>query len=190
MGEIERKSKKRKSKRDLRKAMLTAVKTAALLGVALVAPNMPAALYKLGIVRTSADAGVMTRARKHLITKGLIRTNENDNLRLTEKGDRAFAALRSREVFQRENRRWDGRWRVLIFDIPEYRKPIRNKIRRTLQSVGFMRLQDSVWVYPFDCEDFIVLLKADFKIGKDIIYMIVDELEGDGRIKRHFDLNN
>ena len=76
----------------------------------------------------------------------------------------------------------------MIFDIPEYRKTLRPQIRRSLQTVGFIRLQDSVWIYPYDCEDFIVLLKAELKIGKDILYMIVDELEGDTRIKEQFGL--
>jgi len=56
--------------------------------------------------------------------------------------------------------------------------------------IGFVHLQDSVWTYPYDCEDLIVLLKADFKIGKDILYMIVDELEGDWRLRKEFGLKN
>ena len=54
--------------------------------------------------------------------------------------------------------------------------------------IGFVRLQDSVWVYPYDCEDLIVLLKADFKIGKDVLYMIVDELQGDWERRKEFGL--
>ena len=54
--------------------------------------------------------------------------------------------------------------------------------------IGFVRLQDSVWVYPYDCEDLIVLLKADFKIGKDVLYMIVDEMEGDTHLRKEFGL--
>ena len=85
-------------------------------------------------------------------------------------------------------KRWDRKWRILIFDIPEYRKGLRDKIRRTLGVIGFVRLQDSVWVYPHDCEDLIAFLKADFRVGKDMLYMIVEELEGDGHLKRHFGL--
>ena len=52
----------------------------------------------------------------------------------------------------------------------------------------FVRLQDSVWIYPYDCEDIITLLKADFQIGKDMLYMIVEMLEYDKRLRNHFDL--
>ena len=77
---------------------------------------------------------------------------------------------------------------MLIFDIPEYRKGTRDKIRYTLQTIGFVHLQHSVWIYPYDCEDLITLLKADFRIGRDMLYMIVDSLEGDATIKKRFGL--
>ena len=47
-----------------------------------------------------------------------------------------------------EKRRWDRRWRIVIFDIPERRKSVRAKLRRFMQEYGFVRLQDSVWIYP------------------------------------------
>lgn len=78
---------------------------------------------------------------------------------------------------------------MLIFDIPEQKKGLREKIRTTLQRVGFVRLQDSVWIYPYDCEDLITLLKADFKVGKDMLYMIVDTLEYDSPLRSQFGLD-
>ena len=58
-----------------------------------------------------------------------------------------------------------------------------------LESVGFAKLQDSVWIYPYDCEDLVALLKADFKIGKDALYLVVEEMEGERDLKRHFSLH-
>ena len=61
-------------------------------------------------------------------------------------------------------------------------------MRRTIESVGFVKLQQSVWVYPYDCEDFITLMKADFKIGKDVLYVIADKIEYDRPLKEMFEL--
>ncbi len=85
-------------------------------------------------------------------------------------------------------KRWDKKWRVLIFDIRERQRGIRDKLRRALINIGFARLQNSVWIYPYDCEDLVTLLKADFRIGKDILYLVVDELEFDRPILKHFGL--
>lgn len=50
------------------------------------------------------------------------------------------------------------------------------------------RLQDSVWIYPYDCEDLVALMKADLRIGADVLYMIVERLERDKYLRRHFGL--
>ena len=41
---------------------------------------------------------------------------------------------------------WDGRWRIVIFDIPEEKRVIRNLFRRNLKKWGFKHLQKSVWI--------------------------------------------
>ena len=77
---------------------------------------------------------------------------------------------------------------MVIFDIKEGRRSLRHTLRETLRAVGFTKLQYSVWVYPYDCEDLITLLKVDFKVGKDLIYVIADSIENDGWLKKRFGL--
>ncbi len=189
MGTIEEAGRKRKRKRDLKRAILAAVKFSALAGVVLMAPNIPSVLQKMGMMpKISGDSSAIGRARKRLIRQGLL-VQQGARLRLTPKGTAAAAILELQYSIKRPAR-WDGRWRILTFDVPEYRKAVRDKIRKTLMHIGFVRLQDSVWVYPYDCEDLIVLLKADFKIGKDVLYMIVDEMEGDFGLRKTFGLKS
>lgn len=187
MGTLEESGRTRKRKRNLKLALLAGVKISAVAGVVVLAPNAAQALYKLGLIpKASNDTSLISSTCARLIRQGLL-TRTSKGLRLTAKGTSALT-LHEMSYSAGKPRRWDGRWRVLIFDVPEYRKGIRDKIRRTLMHIGFVRLQDSVWVYPYDCEDIIVLLKADFKIGKDVLYMIVDELEGDSSLRKEFHL--
>ena len=80
----------------------------------------------------------------------------------------------------------DRKWRVVIFDIKEYRRKTRDKLRITLTSLGFIKLQNSVWVFPYECEDVMVMLKASYKIGNDVLYMTVDKIENDKWLKKKF----
>ena len=57
-----------------------------------------------------------------------------------------------------------------------------------MQETGFVRLQDSVWVFPYDCEDFVSLVKAELKIGSAILYMVVEHIENDKHLRAHFGL--
>ena len=85
-------------------------------------------------------------------------------------------------------RRWDKRWRVVLFDIPERRRAVRDGLRRFMSDYGFVRLQDSVWIYPHDCEESIELAKAHFRLGASVLYMITEALEGDAHLRQHFSL--
>lgn len=57
--------------------------------------------------------------------------------------------------------RWDGRWRVVIYDIPHSKKSARDALRRKLYELGFAEWQKSVFIFPYPCReeiDFIIEL--------------------------------
>lgn len=188
MGNLEQSSRKKRQRQNLTRLVIGSVGLAGMLGVAAVAPNVLTAMAKLGMLPNTRQKESINRARDRLLRHGLLK-REDGFLRLTPKGEVAFRRISSHDRTTHKPPRWDGRWRVLIFDVPEYRKGLREKMRRTLTEIGFVRLQDSVWVYPYDCEDFVALLKADFKIGKDVLYMIIEEMEGDRHLRNYFNLN-
>lgn len=126
-----------------------------------------------------------------LAAKGLVIFEEFDDgkryARITEKGKRILR-METERVVMTKKRKWDKRWRIVIFDIPERRKRVRDRLRQFMNSYGFARLQDSVWIYPYDCEDLIALAKTEFHIGADVLYMVVERLERDKYFREHFTL--
>jgi len=187
MGKLEHESRKRSQRQVLRKLVLESVKVAGFISIALVAFPVVGAMAKMGMIPSKRQKEVIKNSCNKLIQAGLLKQTEK-GMRLTKKGEIVLRQLELRDYRIKKPKHWDKKWRVIIFDVPHYRTSVRNKIRRTLQAVGFMRLQDSVWIYPYDCEDLIILLKADFKVGKDLIYMIVDSLQYDSHIKKNFGL--
>lgn len=185
---MEKEAKKRFRNQNLQKIILETVKGVGILSVALLAPNVIANLNKVGILKTRRQREVIINSRKRLVASGLLNYSRDGSLSLTQKGEEKLSYFERIEYKIEKPTHWDKKWRVLIFDIREERKTTRDKVRVTLQSIGFYRLQDSVWVYPYDCEDLITLLKADFKIGRDLLYIIADSIENDIRLKAHFNL--
>src|SRR3989344_2401156 len=182
---LERKVKKA----NIQKIILESVKLAGLIGVATFAPNVLQTMKRMGFITHPRQIESIKRSRDNLIKKGLLET-KNNQLKLTQYGKRYLLKCLylgdSKKLNQ--NKKWDKKWRVLIFDIPESRRSDRDNIRYALVSIGFMRLQDSVWVYPYNCEDIISLLKADTETGENVLYMIVDAIENDEPIKKYFGL--
>ncbi len=109
---------------------------------------------------------------------------------LTSKGRKVLSVIDQPNFHLKRPRRWDKKWRVLIFDIKEKKRATRNLLRSTLSHIGFVQLQQSVWVCPYDCEDLITLLKADYRIGTEVLYMIVDRMENDQWLRENFSLGS
>lgn len=183
MSDLEKRSKKR----HIQDIVLKTVSLAGVIGVGLVAPNVLVAMKKIGLVSYDREKESIERSKKALINRGLLELKK-DKLRLTQKGKLYLLRNTFNKNQQKKKPKWDGKWRVLIFDIPENLRFVRDQLRSTLIVIGFKRLQNSVWIYPYNCEDLVNLLKADLEIGKDLLYMIVDTLEDDESLKIDFGL--
>lgn len=88
--------------------------------------------------------GNLYQAIKDLKEKGFIETEKHEGkivLKLTKGGyDQA--------ILQKilANEKWDGKWRIVIFDIPENKRKLRNILRSKLREWEFIPWQKSVWV--------------------------------------------
>lgn len=127
--------------------------------------------YKYGIPELKKSS--LSQALKRLREKGLIDFVSDDKLvyKLTDKG-REKAVLTS--LSSQYDEKWDGRWRLVIFDIPEKRKTARNLLRGNLKKWGFVQWQKSVWATKKNCtevlrnfiknvgiEDWVMVLESD-----------------------------
>lgn len=188
MGEIEKVVNQRRHVKNLQNIVLGTIATAGVLSVALLAPNVLTAFQKLGLIPCSRQKEIIQMTRKRLVKEGYLAYTIGGLLQLTAKGKHRRAQLSAREYGLTKPKRWDGKWRVLIFDISERKKVLREKVRRSLITIGFVRLQDSVWVYPYPCDDLITFLKADFAIGRELLYLVVESMEYDRHLREQFGL--
>lgn len=71
---------------------------------------------------------------------------------------------------------WDGKWRIVIFDIPEERRIIRNLFRRNLKKWGFKQLQKSVWISKSNFYSKIVDYIKDLGIDHWVVVLETDKI--------------
>src|SRR3989344_3868525 len=192
MGIVETEAKKKRQFGYIKLGLLTAVAASGLILIAATAPNAPAALEKLPSVRRAQLRYQYRTVLGRLAAQGHIVFEKRDGkqyARITESGRKALAFEQEKaKLNNAKKRRWNGRWRVVIFDVPEKRRQTRDRLRNIMERTGFTRLQDSVWVFPYDCEDFVSLLKAELKIGAAVLYMVVEHIENDKHLRSHFGL--
>ncbi|MEK7487960.1 MAG: hypothetical protein AAB598_01405 [Patescibacteria group bacterium] len=83
-------------------------------------------------------------------------------------------------------KKWDGTWRLMMFDIPSHKNAVRDALRWKLKELGFYQLQKSVFLSPFPCEQEIDALGMFWGVRDNILLMRVSYFEGEEKIKRIF----
>lgn len=114
----------------------------------------------------------LSQALKRLREGGLIeqvKLRDDVVIRLTDAGRDLLG-----DKFEEKN--WDGKWRVVLFDIPEEKRIIRNLFRRNLKKWGFKHLQKSVWISKRNIFDKLESYIKDLSIEKWVIVMEVNRL--------------
>lgn len=184
---IEHRVASRQKRQKIQDIVLTAVYSAAALGMILAAPNT-VQLLRYVKKYTGEQEHVdrrMYQALLRLRSRGLLTKNNT----LTKSGRARAAALCSIEdVAPKVPFRWDRKWRIVMFDIWETRRTERNRLRGFLQRIGFAKIQESVWVYPYPCEELFVYLRAQLRLGRGVRYMVVEEIDNDTALRQGFDL--
>ncbi len=186
--------KSREPKIDYRKLILTTVGVVGVVSLAVLAPNALQVLPMFGIgQRKKHDKRYyLNKTVGRLEQQGLVKLAKNKNgilcVHLTPLGVSQLEKYELSKLKIEKPKKWDRKYRVVIFDIKEWKRWTRDGLRGWLSHLGFVRLQNSVWVYPYECEDILVLLKSNFKIGKEVLYMTVDSIENDYWLRKEFGL--
>ena len=138
------------------------------------------------------DKEKLQKGIRNLYRSKLISKKENSDgsitIILTEKG-RMKALLYHFDKMKIDGTDWDGRWRLVVFDIPEKLKAGRNSLRRKIKELGFYELQKSVWVYPYECKNEIDFIIEFFNLRKYVRFAILDFIDNELHLKKIFKLN-
>ena len=86
-------------------------------------------------------------------------------------------------------KKWDGYFWVVLFDIPEKRKRIRDTLRFHLKKMDFYELQKSVFVLPFPCVKEIKFIAEYYNIRKYIRIIEARSIDHEKEIIQRFKLN-
>ena len=115
---------------------------------------------------------ILSKALERLRVGGFINFTDEKTLifRLTDSGKDRALWISMRE----DDEKWDGKWRLVIWDIPEKRRAARNLLRYKLKQMGFIKWQKSVWASKKNCtkplrdfikqvgiEDWVMVIESD-----------------------------
>jgi DNA-binding transcriptional regulator PaaX len=124
--------------------------------------------------------------------EGLIEINRVSGqiyIKLTPEGKKKAGIYRVDSLKIKKPKKWDGKWRIVIFDIAELKRMHREAFRGKLKELGFFPLQKSVWVHAFSCQDEVALLRDFFGLNKeDVRTIVAEKIENSDNLKQLFNL--
>jgi DNA-binding transcriptional regulator PaaX len=171
---------------------LVAVGLVGLVGLTVVAPNSLVALEKpldkfLSGREKKREAERIAKYLKQQKLVSVIKNNDDSyQIVLADKGEKRS----KRASFERlaiPTTKWDKKWRIIMFDIPEKHKTTRDYISSHLRRIGFWQLQRSVFIYPYPVDEFAAILRDIFpELGRNLVYLVTDDIDQHNLLVKKF----
>lgn len=132
------------------------------------------------------------RAIRRLYKSKLVAYREQGDGRiqlvLSEQGKRRTLAYKFDEMSLTIPARWDGRWRIVLFDIPERLKQARDAFRFHMKRLRFHQLQKSAFVTPYECRDELDFLIEFYDLRPFVRLLTVQHIDTDLHLKQIFNV--
>lgn len=163
------------------KTILSALGVGAVVGVALLFPGAGFVYkeFKKEEWERLRKKGRLRFAIKRLEKQELVSWTEKNGettLSLTDNGKKKLLQYKLEQLQIKKPDKWDGLWRIVVFDIPEEKKVTREIFRKKLKELGFYQLQKSVFVYPHECKDEIDFLRHNLEIAPFAKYILAKDI--------------
>jgi len=162
----------RKPKSEIIKDILSGLAAVGVVTVAATSPYFAINLWKNFKWRKRYKKQNIRNAFYKLNRDGCIEVKKRNHqiyISLTPQGKRKAGRLQIDSLEIKKPKKWDKKWRIVIFDIAQLKRFYREIFRGKLKELGFHPLQKSVWIHPFDCHD-------EIETIKDFLYLTDKEI--------------
>lgn len=181
---------KRHNRGELAKNILRAIAGTAFVVGSLVLPQLPI-MYKMFNVENRREREKIRLAINRLENKKYVKKYKKDGvdiIEITENGRKEVLKYKLDEIKIKEQKRWDGTWRIIMFDIPEKKKVARDGLTLKLIKMGCCPIQKSVFVTPYECEKEIKFIGEYFNVSKHIIFIETRKISNEDSLMDEFEL--
>ncbi|MBI4692140.1 MAG: hypothetical protein HY773_01720 [Candidatus Terrybacteria bacterium] len=173
------------------KCILATIGFAGLVTIIVIAPNSLQMLELFGLGRKRYKPNSVYATFKRLQKQRFVDILEKGDktiIKITEAGKKKLLEYSFDDMKIKKPNKWDGKWRIVGFDIPEKYKKMREALRHKLNELGFVKLQKSLFVHPYECRDEVEFIGEFFQIHKFITFIEADSISNDNYLKYKFNL--
>jgi len=177
--------------RELAKEILKGLALGGFIIACIAMPNL-AQVINLFKPNNARDRYRVKRAMKSLQEKRFVNVytkNGKEVVEITNEGKKKVLEYDVDDMKLGIPKKWDGWWRIVMFDIPQSKKKGRDAVSRKIKELGMYPIQKSVFVSPYICKNEIDFIGEFFDVRKHIIYIKAKEIEGAYKLKEYFNVH-
>lgn len=115
----------------------------------------------------------------------VVEKNGEQIVKITKNGKKKLLKF-NLDKMELKNKSWDGKWRIIIYDILTSKRGEANLFRKTLKRLKFLKLQRSVYLTPFKCYDEIEYLRQICNINREVQILTISGLENEKAYREYF----
>lgn len=170
--------------------ILSLLKAGFIISAAFIAPGSLRGLK--GLISSpwqNFNKSLLKRKFKELKEQKLITVEEENGqeiVKISEEGKKYLKRIELKNLKIKKPKRWDGKWRVVIFDIPENLRKAREYFRSELERLGLIAVQESVYIYPYPCFTEINIYRELYQVKDYVRFMVVKEIEKEEEFREEF----
>ncbi|MEK7175295.1 MAG: hypothetical protein AAB693_00615 [Patescibacteria group bacterium] len=135
----------------------------------------------------------LERAIESLYQSKLIKEKCNQDgtitMILTEDGKNVVLQFDLEKIKVQKMENWDGKWRIVMFDVPEKLKKVREALRFHFKDIGLIEFQKSIFIHPFPCQKEIEFIIEFYNARKYVRFVLAEEVDNELHLKHKFKLN-
>lgn len=128
------------------------------------------------------------RVANRLVRKGVVtkfETPEGILIKISDAGKKELLKY-DLENLGPKTGEWDGKWRMVFFDIEEKNRKKRNQLTMYLRMLGMKEMQKSIYISPFDVSSEVKYLREILNVSDEVKYGVLEFIENGEDLKEIF----
>ena len=145
-------------------------------------------IYLLGTIASgSFKSADHPKQIRYLLRYGYL-SGTSRKYKVTPKGKNTLSEAKIWELTVPTPKVWDGRWHLVLFDIPNDKRKRRDIFRARLKELGLILYQNSVWIYPYPLKQTVMEVTDFYKLSPCVSFVVAEYVTGEKRLRKHFKL--
>jgi DNA-binding transcriptional regulator PaaX len=134
----------------------------------------------------------LKRAVNSLYTSRLIEEKHHRDgtttIILSENGKKKALSFDLDNIKINTAKKWDSKWRIVMFDIPEKLKKVRESLRFHFKTMGLLEFQKSVFISPYPCDKEVEFTLEFYNARKYVRFILAESIDNELHFKNKFGL--